>query len=64
MVEHTGLTLEELEAQRMGLLPERIELRRHKKRRRRNLPVGPGYDCMALYIPGYTCTPDGYVPIN
>ena len=48
-----GLDLAELEAQRVELVPDRVVMRRHKKkwRRRRPAPLPPGYveGCLMPY---------------
>jgi len=59
VVEHTGLTLEELEAQRIELLPDRIELRRPNRRKRRRVRQNlPPNDCAM----GIDCYPVGDSP--
>ena len=55
-----GLSLEELEAQHVELLPDRIEMRRWNRRRRRNRHHGGGFlqDCDSAVVN------TGVLPIN
>ena len=55
-----GLSLEELEAQHVELLPERIEMRRFNRRRRNRHRNGGGFlqDCDVAFVN------TGVLPIN
>jgi len=56
--ERIRMDTEELERERAVLLPERIAMRRHKRRRRRNVPDGPEV-CAFVSTP---CEPFGIPP--
>jgi hypothetical protein len=58
------MDIEELERERAVLLPERIAMRRHERRRRRNLPVGPVYDQEPGVCAGPWVSCGSYDPFN
>jgi hypothetical protein len=54
-----GLSLEELQAQRTELLPDRLEMARRRRRVRRRSPGVTCITALGAYPPGHPCY-DGY----